>query len=393
MNAKLNVRRLIAPIVVLSLSSLIAAALILNKEPVAKKTDTELIRSVTAIQANPEKASFAITSQGAVIPATHIRYLSEVNGKIKSVASNWQDGGYFKQGDVMLTIEDHVYQSQLAKAKAALQQAETLLTQEKALAHVAKKTYESSGRKDDDEASRALALREPQLASAQTQLESAQADVNAAEIMLEKTNVRAPFTGIINNKAVDIGQVIGTGQLLADFYGVAKAEIRVPLTLAQQAYLDLPPLSKTADISVEVIYKTAGETHRYSAKLVRTSGVLDETTRVLHGIILLDDPYNLAQQDKAVLPLGAFVEVNISSVEQANVIQLPSRLLRPGDRIWVVDTDNKLRLRDVKLLPSREKTIYISSGIQPDDRIIVSSIVDAYPGNPVEVTMKESVEN
>lgn len=394
MSKKVFVYKAIGPFLVLLLASLIAFWLVFTKPPVEKKTGEEIVRKVEAIAVKKQKALFPIDSQGVVLPITHIRYLSQVSGQILSVAPNWQDGGFFHKGDIMLSVEDPAYKSQLAKAEAQLAQAQMTLTQEIALADVAEKTWEAGKRTDDNPAARSLALREPQIEAAKAQLAAAKADVELARIMLEKTRIRAPFDGIINNKQVDIGQVLSSGQHLADFYGISKAEIQVPLTQAQQAYLDLPPLAKATSTPVEVIYKAADKTHRLAARLVRTSGVLDEKTRVLHGIIEVDDPYNLKQNTKkVVLPMGAFVEVEIASQEQADIIQLPKRLLRPGNRIWVADKNDRLQLRAVILLPSQSDTIYIQHGLEPDDRVITSSIVDAYPGNPVSVSLMDSLEN
>lgn len=386
--------RFITPIIIIALAAALAFYMVNSKPPVAKKTGEQALRKVTVAPVSLEEVSFPVTSQGTTLPAKHIRYLAEVNGKIVETANNWQDGGFFRKGDLMLVVEDNAYQSQLAKAKAAQEQARTALTQEIANAHVAKKTLESSGRKYDNDAARALALREPQLETARAQLASAEVDVQLASLMLEKTYIRAPFDGIMNNKAVDLGQVVGSGQLLADFYGVEKAEIRVPLTLAQQAYLDLPPLAQQANIPVEIIYKTAEVEHRLEGKLVRTSGVLDETTRVLHGIIEIEDVYNLhGKNEKTVLPIGAFVEVEIASKRLPNISVLPSRLLRPGNRIWVADSEDKLRLREVKLLPSSNKKVYVRSGFLEGDRVVVSSIVDAHAGSLLDITYQDAVSH
>lgn len=384
----------IAPLLVLIVAAAAATVMIAGKPPVQKKAAEDIVRQVRAMPLLLQTARFPVTSQGVVLPLTHIRYLSEVSGKIVEVSPKWADGGFFRKGEVLLTIEDHVYKSQLAKADASIAQAESTLTQEKALAYVAEKNWQAGSHANDDNAAgRSLALREPQQASAQAQLTSARADRVVAEHNLEKTRVRAPFDGIINNKLVDIGQVVGTGQQLADFYGTARAEIRVPLTQAQQQYLSLPTLTDSASIAVEVLYRTASGDYRYPGKLTRTGSILDENTRVLHGIVEVNDPYGLNQSSALPpLPLGAFVEISINSEEQQDIVRLPSRLLRPGNRIWVVDPQDKLQLREVVLLPSRGEEIFIRSGLQADDRIIVSSIVDAHPGNPVQVTMTDQAE-
>lgn len=388
MKNKTLISKVLAPLAVLGLTAFVTIVIINSKPEVAKKEAADVIRDVQAIAYSQQNASFPLASQGVVTPLTHIRYLSEVSGKIIEVSPKWADGGFFRKGELLLRVEEHTYKSQLAKAEAALEQAKTNLTQEKAQAYVAKKNWEASNRAgDDNPAARSLALREPQLATAQAQLASAEADRSVARLMLEKTQVRAQFDGIIHNKAVDIGQVVGTGQQLADFYGTAKAEIRVPLTLAQQAFLSLPGLTQQAEIPVDVFYQVANKTHHYVGQLKRTSAVLDEKTRVLHGVVEVNDPYSLQEENRPALPLGAFVEVQIRSEEQQQVVALPKRLLRPGNRIWVADTENRLQLRDVAILPSRSDEIYIRQGLLETDRIIVSSIVDARPGNLVKVTL------
>lgn len=384
---------MLAPVAVVTVAVVVTVAIINSKPPVAKKEPVSIVRQVQAIAFNQQTASFPLLSQGVVLPLTRISFLSEVAGRVLEVSPKWGDGGFFKKGDVLLRIEDHAYKSQLAKAEAQLAQAKSTLTQEQAQAYVAKKNWEASNRAGDDPAGRSLALREPQLATAKSQLAAAEVDVATARIMLAKTTVTAPFDGVVSKKLVDVGQVVGTGQQLADFYGTAKAEIRVPLTQAQQMYLSLPPLVKDADIKVDVLYKTAGGTHQYQGLLRRTSAVLDEATRVLHGIVEVDDPYGVKASSQPVLPLGAFVEISINSDEQANVMPLPQRLLRPGNRIWVADKDDRLQLREVELLPSRGEVIYVSGGLQAEDRIITSSIVDANPGNLVSVVLNDKVEN
>lgn len=386
-------RQILLPVLVIMAAILVTFLMVSQRETPAKKAVDTRLNQVNAIALHTETLQIPLASQGVVEARTRIRLLPEVSGRIVEVADHWVNGGYVRKGEVMLRIEDHSYRNQLARAKASLAQANSVLTQEKALAYVAKKDWEKrSDHADDNQAGRSLALREPQLASAQAQLSAAEADVASAEILLEKTRIRAPFDGIISNKAVDIGQVISPGQLLAEFDAIDIAEVRVPLTQRQQSLLDLPGLAASKPVDAELLYHTASGVFRYPGQLVRTEAILDDVTKVLYGVIRIADPYQLDGSQLPPLPLGAFVEIDIVSRPLAGIVRLPQRLLRPGNRIWVADIDNRLQQRTVTLLPVRGDTIYVESGLLPQDRIIVSSVVDAHEGNPVDVLMDGKAE-
>lgn len=392
MSAAVTKRQFLIAFIVIIAAGLVTWLMISNREQPSKKAPEQTSHSVTVVAAQPQTLRIPLATQGVVEPRTRIRLLPEVNGKIISAAPAWVNGGFFHKGDVMLRIEDHAYQNQLSKARATLAQAQSTLTQEKALAYVAEKEWQQRDNKPENEASRDLALRKPQLEAARQQVASARADVASAEIALAKTRIRAPFDGIVSNKATDIGQVVSPGQLLAEFSAIDWVEVRVPLTERQRALLQLPGLTDSSPIEAHVNYITADTRHSFTGQLVRTEAMLDEVTKVLYGVIRIADPYGLSEDRPAELPIGAFVEVDVISRELNGVITIAQRLLRSGNRVWVADSDNRLQQRTVELLPVRGETVYVAGGLKTDDRIITSSIVDAHEGTVVDVIMDDKAE-
>jgi pyruvate/2-oxoglutarate dehydrogenase complex dihydrolipoamide acyltransferase (E2) component len=71
---------------------------------------------------------------------------------------------------------------------------------------------------------------------------AAEARVLEAERNLERTRITAPYDGRVLAKNVDLGQVVGQGTVLAKVYAVDYAEIRLPLTSNEYAYLDMRPV-------------------------------------------------------------------------------------------------------------------------------------------------------
>ena len=382
--------KIIPPLLVL-IAAVLATFFIINRQQEPDRAVAEeRIQQVTVTLAEPGLQRIPIASQGVVESRVQIRLMPEVNGKIVQVADNWVNGGFFHKGEQLLQIEAHQYQNQLARSKANLAQAEGTLTQEKAMAHVAAREWQQRDRnQESSEAARSLALREPQLATAQAQVEAARKEVEAARKSLEKTRITAPFDGIVSHKAVDIGQVISSGQLLAEFYAVDRVEIRVPLTQRQQTLLTLPGLKQGEPVPAEVLYQLDRQPYLFAGQLTRTEGMLDEQTKVLYGVVEVNDPYRIGEDGKKMLPLGAFVQVDISSRELEDIITMPRRFLRPGNRVWTVDEDDRLRLKEVSLLPVRGEQIYIESGLEAGDRVVVSSIVEAREGNKVEAVTEK----
>ncbi len=345
------------------------------------------------VELQPQTVTIPVLTQGLVEPRTKIRLVSEVNGRVIGAAENWVNGGFFKKGEIILSVEDYYYQNQLARAKANFAQAKSGLVVEEGFSYVAKQEWEKRNADVDNTSAKALALREPQLESMKAQFDAASADVVSAEHLLEKTKISAPFDGVVANKVVDVGQTISGGVGVADLYAIDVVEIRVPLTESQQAFLNLPALNQTTKIVAKAKYDTQNSKDVWKGFLVRTEGVLDPVTKVLNGVVQIKDPYGLNSPIKKPLRLGAFVEVELEGKKIDNIFVIPRRLLYTGDIIWLVDSSNKLRSKAVKVLPVRDENVYIYEGIKAGERMVSEGAFGLIDGKLVKpVLVKEIVE-
>lgn len=375
--------------VIILLAGIIAIAMIQSKK-LPQRMEVEKYQQKVSVQlAHKQELAMPIFSQGVVEPRTKIRLLPEVAGEIIKVSPKWENGGFFRQGEVFLEIEDYNYQNQLAKAEANVARSQSSLTQEEGLAFVARQDWERRNTKTDNAAAKALALREPQLAAAVSQVDAAKADVVSAQRSLEKTKITAPFDGILLKKSADIGQYIAAGQILAEYYSVDVAEVRVPLTEAQLIFLDVARIDKKMKIPVEISYSVENETIHLQGHLSRTEGLLDALTKVLYAVIEIQDPYALKNEAAVPLRLGSFVEVSIKGKNLQNIFVLPRRSLRAGNKVWVVNAKNILELRAVKLLPLRENDIYIYAGLSENEQVVVGGLIDPIEGKRVVPVLKE----
>ena len=120
-------------------------------------------------------------------------FRSQVTGKVVSVNSEFADGGFFKKGEVLLTIERDDYEFSLARAQSALAQSQQRLAEERGRSRQARREWRELGSKEAND----LFLRKPQLRAAQSAVTAAEADVSAAELALDRTVIRAPFDGFL----------------------------------------------------------------------------------------------------------------------------------------------------------------------------------------------------
>ena len=384
-------RHFLIPMIIVVIAILAVVALKLSNKPAAKKTQEKFISQVQVETVHFEDLTIPVLSQGVVTARTKIRLLNEVPGKIVKVSKKWVNGGFFKKGETLLQIEDYVYQNQLAKARANVASTKSALVQEQGYAYVAKQDWERRHKKDSNPASKALALREPQLASAKTQYEAAKADVTTAKQQLFKTTVKAPYDGLVSGKEADVGQYISTGQLLAEFHAIDYVEIRLPLTGQQLGLLDLPAIGETSDIPVRLALKVGDVTSQWIGQFVRTEGILDEATKVLYGVVEIQDPYGLNKLVKKPLRIGSFVEATIESKALNNVVVLPRNVLRAGNILWLVDENDYLMTRRVITLPTRGNDIFVVDGLNEGERVVIGGIAEAVEGRQVKIQLAENI--
>ena len=89
----------------------------------------------------------------------------------------------------------------------------------------------------------------------------AEADVEKAERDLERTRIRAPYDALVREKSADIGQFVNIGAVLGRIVAIDYAEVRLPLTSEDVAflYLDRGALADQLEVPVTLSIGVAGE--------------------------------------------------------------------------------------------------------------------------------------
>ncbi len=347
-------------------------------------------RIVRAVEAIPSTRQIVVTSQGTVAPRVAISLQSEVSGRIVEVSDSFVAGGFFQEGDVILRINPRDYELDVIKAEARVAEAAQNLARQRAEAEQAAKEWAELGTGEAND----LVLRKPQMLEAEARLKSARADLSEAHLSLERTELKAPFTGRVVRKYVDLGQIISTDLKAADIYSTQSLEVRLPLTDAQVALLDLPFTANPdrADMPFVQLQATfAGQERSWTARIVRTEGMIDAKSRVVYAVAGVDPAPMEKTDDYLPLTVGMFVEARIEGRYFDQVVGIPREAVRQNGTVLVVGIDNRLHFRDVEVLQSTRDTAFVRLDIMEGERVCTSPLDTPTENMEVSVAGDESV--
>jgi RND family efflux transporter MFP subunit len=376
----------LALIIISALAVGVMVSVAKGKRPERAETAGQAVR-VDTIPAELASLNFSVYSQGSVKPRTETTLVAEVAGRIVSVSSNFIAGGFFREGEVLLQIDPSDYETALLRAQATLAARKAQLADMKARSEQALKDWTNLGREGEPSD---LTLRIPQLAEAEAAVQAALAELQEAERDLKRTRIKVPYDGLVRNKIVDVGQYVSPGTPVGVTFSIDTAEIRLPLSGRDIAYLDLPSatrLDRAHRVPVTLTSDSAGIGGQWRGEIVRTEGVVDESSRVIYAVAEVVDPYGvLGRNDQSELKMGTFVRAEIQGLRAENVIVLPRSVLQADDTVLVANDERKLEIRPVKILRSEPRSVYISDGIDGGELVITTSMDAPIPGMAVAVT-------
>ena len=378
------------PLILIIGSVLVVIALVLwqKSQSAERKPDAEKAVLVETIEAEVVSLNFTVNSQGTVRPRTETTLVSEVSGKIVSVAPEFVSGGFFHHGEVLLQIDPSDYKTGLKRAEAALASRKAKLADETARSEQALKDWINMGKQGQPSD---LGLRKPQMADAEANVSAAEADVQKARRDLERTRITVPYDGLVKQKAVDIGQYVTPGTRLGVTFAIDTAEVRLPLTDNDLHYLDLPSETEVKNENksfppVMLSTESAGGLNQWQARIIRTEGVVDEISRVIYAVAQVVDPYSvLGQSHQQELKIGTFVNAEIQGLPAENVVVLPRYVLRADHTILTANADNELEILPVTVLRAEPKKVYLSKGIKGGTKVVTTTLDAPVPGTKLAI--------
>lgn len=366
---------IIAPVLLIMLAVIIAFSMVSARPeltPKAVKKEPPLVE-VKIIKL--EDIQLVIKSQGNVTARNRTDLTSEVNGRIQWVSEKFFNGQVVKGKDILLKIDPTDYQAALADARASLSDVELNFEQEKIRAQQAAEDWVLVNQ--DLNSASELTLRKPQLDRARAQVDAAAQKVKQAEQNLSRTKIRAPFSGIINGKFVDLGQYVTIGTPITTLLGTETVEVRLPISASEFGFLD-----SKAKAKVELSNDLGKRLQRWQGYISRVENQVDAITRVYYVVAAVEDPYGLNlglssdiksfQTDP--LRLGLFVDASITGITVLQAVRLPRIALVNQNTVYIVDDNNKLQRREVNILRAEPGYTIIDQGLENGDRVVLTKL-------------------
>lgn len=345
------------------------------KPPPESKEIADATPLVEILPLEQMTATFTIASQGTVRPRTETVLSAEVSGSIISISPKFLAGGVFAKGEALMRIDPTNYTTAVDQAKATVTQRQIEFDGAKKL--------RSQGYRAESE-----------YASAVAALAAATSDLVRAERNLQRTYITLPYAGMVRAKEADIGQYVNPGTRLGVTFAIDYAEIRLPLTDRDLAFVELPDaaaISETGSAAGPLVELTAmqkGRMSHWQAQIVRTEGVVDEKNRVTYAVARIEDPYNMraASVAESALPMGTFVTATIQGTTVENVVRVPRISLRGNDQLMFIDAENTLQIQTVDVLRADAEYAYLNGATIFGDRIILTAIESPLNGMSVRTS-------
>ncbi|WP_395373612.1 efflux RND transporter periplasmic adaptor subunit [Marinicella sp. W31] len=385
--------KIVSPILVLVLSVFVVQALVAAKpKPEKKEKETRLV-SLYVDEVQSDSVTLSVGTQGVVKPKTSIDLISRVNGHIVSISDSFAEGAEFDSGTLLIKIDDTDYQ--LAKIRAEAQVATAQVAVERELAN-AKIKQEQWNYKTQTGEPTPFALNKPQVAEAKALLRAAEADLAEAKLNIDRTEIKVPFKGRVTSRSIGEGQYITAGTVLGQVFSTDIAEVRLPLTDAQLAELDLPMgFMGTKENSPEVYFtaKVGLNNHVWKGHIVRTNASVDQQTRLIYAVAQIADPYGVGADNGVPFAVGMFVTADINGVNSQDAMVLPRMALRNADKVYVVNDESRLEIRTVEVLSTTTENVYVSSGVEPGEKVVTSTLTAAVDGMEVRALDREETDS
>jgi len=290
-----------------------------------------------------------IVTVGTILPNEEVEIRSEISGKIEQLY--FKEGGRAKKGDLLLKLNDAELQAQLQRARYRQLMAEEQATRQRQL----------FGQKLASEQNNN---------NAENELNIAKADIQLIQAQIAKTEIRAPFGGMIGLRYVSAGGYLSPTTRITTLQD--NHPVKIDFTVPEK-------YAGAIKIGDRIGFTVQGSAKKFPGDIYALEAKIDPTTRTLHLRALSPNP------DGALIP-GAFANVEVVMAEKATLM-IPSFALIPelkGQRVFLYK-NGKAESQPVEIGARTDERLEVTAGVQTGDTLITSAILQLRPGMPVRL--------
>jgi len=303
----------------------------------AKKGAPVKVKTITVA---PQTSERTIETTGNILANEEVVFYPETQGRVVKI--NFNEGAQINKGDLLIKINDSDLQAQLRKAIANKKLKEDTENRNKSLLEkgaISNEVYDIAA----------------------TELSSINADIDLLKEQIRKTEIRAPFSGIIGLRSISEGSFVTPATRIAALQNInqIKVEFAVP-----EKYASVLKKGYT------ILFKVDGNNTQYTAKIYGIEPKVDEVTR---NVIMRAICANPGQQ---ILP-GAFAKVSLIASTNANAFMVPTQAIVPilkGQKVYVAQGDSVVE-RKIKTGVRKDNAIEVTEGLKAGEEVVVEGVM------------------
>lgn len=291
-----------------------------------------------------------VRAVGTLLPNEEVDIASEATGKVDQIT--FEEGMPVRRGALLVKVNDDDLQSQLKRA-----------------------TFQRNMLREKLERNRILLDRDAISREAFDQIETdynmVEADIQLLNVRIDKTEIKAPFDGVIGFRYVSLGSYIQPNSQVAHL--VDRSKLKVEFSIPEKYH-------KLVGVGSTVSFSTEGNDNSYTAKIYAIDSKVDAKTRTVTMRALFDN------RSASLLP-GMFAAVTVGQ-KTGNVIQLPTEAIVPDvdrKKVWLVRDGLAVGVPVVTGVRS-ENMVEITSGINRGDSVIITGLMQIKENSKVQVT-------
>src|SRR5215471_9401600 len=317
--------------------------------------------AVTTIVAKPATWPSNLSVIGTAAAIQGVTISADLPGTVDQI--HFESGRAVKAGDILVELDTRQERAQLAQTEADWNLAKINYTREQKLVSegvVPRQEYDN----------------------AEAQLKSTEAHVGEIKATIERKTIRAPFSGILGIRQINLGQYLAAGQAI------------VPLQSLNPIYVNFGiPQQQAPNVKIgRELHVTSDELRgiEFSGRVTAIDSVVDESTRNITVQATLSNPGNRLRP-------GMYLQVAVGIGASNDVIALPASAINYapyGDSVYVVadlkdpktgKTYKGVRQQFVKVSGTRGDQVGIVSGVNAGDEVVTSGVFKLRNGAPVQV--------
>lgn len=283
---------------------------------------------VTYIEVTPGEHRSELSLYGELVPRWDVIIKAQINGEVIELSPAFEAGAVLSKNTRLMSIEDSRYQAELTSAELVLAQSHLQLRQAQEKTALAKKDWLQSG---INQTPSDLALFEPQLKLARQNVKASERQLKVAQRNLSYTQVQAPFSGVVTERFVGLGQLVFEGDPIVRLMDDQNLQLSVSLNDEQWANLPDQWQGQT------VPFYSTNDHFLGEAKIARGGHRVDSETRQ-HKLFL-----EVNSQHVSAAKPGKFVRAKIAGKILPFCLSVPEATITREGLVWFIDSDNTLQ--------------------------------------------------